>query len=36
VVGDALAFEIVDAFLTATFEGGRHATRVEMIEALEK
>ena len=32
VVGDALAIEIVDAFLSAEFEGGRHATRVEMIE----
>jgi ribose 5-phosphate isomerase B len=35
VVGEGLAFEIVDAFLTAEFEGGRHATRVEMIKALE-
>lgn len=33
VVGDALALDIVDAFLNATFEGGRHATRVAMIEA---
>lgn len=33
VVGDALAIEIVDAFLDTDFEGGRHATRVEMIEA---
>ena len=32
VVGDALALDIVDAFLDATFEGGRHATRVDMIE----
>ncbi|MEM6306996.1 MAG: ribose 5-phosphate isomerase B [Pseudomonadota bacterium] len=32
VVGDALALDIVDAFLNATFEGGRHATRVYMIE----
>ena len=32
VVGDALALEIVDAFLDTSFEGGRHATRVEMIE----
>lgn len=32
VVGDALAFDIVDAFLEAEFEGGRHATRVAMIE----
>ncbi|MFV1495857.1 ribose 5-phosphate isomerase B [Phaeobacter sp. JH20_02] len=32
VVGDSLAIEIVDAFLNAEFEGGRHATRVDMIE----
>ena len=32
VVGEGLALEIVDAFLTAEFEGGRHATRVDMIE----
>lgn len=36
VVGEGLALEIVDAFLAATFEGGRHATRVEMIKALEE
>jgi len=36
VVGESLALEIVDAFLTAGFEGGRHATRVAMIEALER
>jgi len=36
VVGEGLALEIVDAFLGATFEGGRHATRVEMIAALER
>jgi len=36
VVGEGLALDIVDAFLTAEFEGGRHATRVEMIEALER
>jgi len=35
VVGEGLALDIVDAFLTAQFEGGRHATRVEMISALE-
>ncbi|NRP14307.1 Ribose-5-phosphate isomerase B [Aliiroseovarius sp. xm-m-379] len=33
VVGEGLALEIVDAFLGAEFEGGRHATRVDMIEA---
>lgn len=32
VVGEGLALEIVDAFLGAEFEGGRHATRVDMIE----
>lgn len=36
VVGEALALEIVDAFLSAEFEGGRHATRVDMIKALEE
>ncbi len=35
VVGEGLALDIVDAFLTADFEGGRHATRVDMIEAPE-
>jgi ribose 5-phosphate isomerase B len=35
VVGEGLALDIVDAFLTAEFEGGRHGTRVEMIGALE-
>ncbi|MCT4553213.1 MAG: ribose 5-phosphate isomerase B [Pelagimonas sp.] len=35
VVGEGLALEIVDAFLGAEFEGGRHGTRVEMIDALE-
>lgn len=35
VVGEGLALEIVDAFLGAEFEGGRHATRVEMIRAME-
>ncbi|MDP2214726.1 ribose 5-phosphate isomerase B [Phenylobacterium sp.] len=35
VVGEGLALDIVDAFLTAEFEGGRHAPRVAMIRALE-
>lgn len=35
VVGEGLALEIVDAFLDSSFEGGRHATRVDMISALE-
>jgi ribose 5-phosphate isomerase B len=33
VLGEGLALDIVDAFLEAEFEGGRHATRVAMIEA---
>lgn len=36
VVGEGLALAIVDAFLSTEFEGGRHATRVAMIEALEE
>lgn len=35
VVGEGLALEIVDAFLSAGFEGGRHALRVAMIDAIE-
>ncbi|KIC16630.1 MULTISPECIES: ribose 5-phosphate isomerase B [unclassified Leisingera] len=35
VVGEGLALEIVDAFLGTEFEGGRHGTRVDMINALE-
>ena len=35
VVGESLAIDIVEAFLGAEFEGGRHATRVEMIKAME-
>ena len=32
VTGEGLALDIVDAYLNAQFEGGRHATRVDMIE----
>jgi ribose 5-phosphate isomerase B len=35
VLGEGLALDIVDAFLAASFDGGRHAPRVEMIGALE-
>ena len=35
VIGEGLALDIVDAFLKAEFEGGRHAPRVAMIDALE-
>ena len=36
VIGEGLALDIVDAFLSAEFEGGRHGTRVDMIKALEE
>ncbi len=36
VVGLDVAKEIVDAFLSASFEGGRHQNRVDMISALEQ
>ena len=36
VVGTGVALDIVDAFLSASFEGDRHALRVDMIDALEK
>lgn len=35
VVGEGLAEDIVDLFLTTPFEGGRHARRVAQITALE-
>ncbi len=35
VVGEGLAIDIVEAYLNAAFEGGRHGTRVDMITALE-
>ncbi len=35
VVGVGLALDIIDAFLNATFEGGRHATRVAKIDPTE-
>ncbi|MGL4241473.1 MAG: ribose 5-phosphate isomerase B [Beijerinckiaceae bacterium] len=34
VVGEGLALDLVDAVLNAAFEGGRHGTRVEMINAI--
>ena len=36
VVGTELAKMIVDAFFDAEFEGGRHATRVDMITDIER
>lgn len=35
VVGMGLAFDLVDAFVDAEFEGGKHARRVDMITAIE-
>ena len=35
VIGSFLALDIVDSFLGAEFEGGRHAIRVDMINALD-
>ena len=35
VIGDGLAKEIVDSWLNATFEGGRHQKRVDMIHSIE-
>lgn len=36
IVGEAMAMEIVDNFLAASFEGGRHAGRVALISELER
>jgi len=35
VVGPGVAQEVVKAYFTTTFEGGRHARRVEKINALD-
>ena len=32
ITGDVLALDIVDEFLKAKFEGGRHLTRIQQIE----
>ena len=36
VIGDALAKSVVDAFLGASVQGGRHERRRKQIEALER
>jgi len=36
VVGTGLANQIVEEWLAASFEGGRHARRLDLIEAVEK
>ena len=35
VVGEGTAFAIVDAFLNAEFQGGRHAERVAMLDDIK-
>ena len=35
VTGSCLALDIVDSFLGAEYEGGRHAIRVKMMEDIE-
>lgn len=36
VVGEGLALKIIDEFFGATFEGGRHAGRVDKIKNIEE
>lgn len=36
VLGRELAFMIVDAYLNATHQGGRHSDRIKKIHAIEK
>ncbi len=36
VIGSCLALDIIDAFLSSDFEGGRHAVRVGMIADIER
>ena len=36
VVGMGLALDLVDAFIDAEFEGGKHQRRVDMITAIEE
>ncbi|KGN02545.1 ribose 5-phosphate isomerase [Clostridium novyi A str. 4570] len=36
VTGPGLALDIVDTFLGATFEGGRHERRIDKISEIEK
>ena len=35
VIGEGLMLEIVDAFLSTSFEGGRHQRRLDKIAAIE-
>lgn len=35
VIGSCLALDIIDSFLSAEYEGGRHAIRVDMMSDIE-
>ena len=35
VIGSCLAIDILDAFLSAEFEGGRHSVRIDMMMNIE-
>ena len=36
IIGEALAMEIVENFLTTEFAGGRHQHRVDMLTSMDK
>ena len=36
VIGECLAIDVAESFVGASFEGGRHAVRVGMINDIEK
>ena len=36
VIGEGLAIEVLNAWLSSDFEGGRHIPRIEKMMALEK
>lgn len=36
VIGPGLAVDVLNAWLDASFEGGRHQRRVDMMTALER
>lgn len=35
VVGEGLALQLVETFLSTAFEGGRHSKRLEMVDLIE-
>ena len=35
VVGEGLAYDLVDLFISTDYEGGKHARRVAMVDALD-